>query len=234
MKSNSSFYSLIIGASLIAGSHQASASALSELSASDQAKVQNGELVAVYTPSDVAGAPWPNCRIYKWVPATPEEAMAIFSDYQLQASYVPGLTKSQISSHQGKTSNVDYTVTLPMGFGSESYTAIDTISSYDSASSYKVSWTVVPTKTIKESLGDARFEAMDSAQGHGTLLAYYSFVYPVRWGVNLGWVVEKSKKTITENVAAIAKQIEKEVSERQSGSKQVDDQIKVLRDVLAQ
>lgn len=231
MKINNTVRSVLLASTFILGAQSSFAAILDELTPADQEKVKNGEQVAYFPKSDMPGAPWPICKVYQWINATPEEAMAIFTDYELQKTYVPDLIKSQISKQDKTVTDVDYTISLPMNFGKESYTAHDTISSYDSGASYQVKWTVTPTSSIKVSEGDARFEPMDSTKGKGTILAYNSFIYPTRWGVTMGWVIERAKKEVTDTVTAISKQID---TERQTQQDLVNKQIQTLRDALAQ
>ncbi len=195
------------------GAQVALAGGIDELSPADQAKVKRGEQVSVFEKSEVPGAPWPNSKVYQWIPGvTPEEAMAMFSDYELQSAYVPDLKKSVISSYVKNVAHIDYTVALPMGFGSEDYTAVDTLTAYADGSGYVVAWDVIPTKSIKMANGSARFETLATDAGPGTLFSYVNFIYPDRWGTSMGWVVEAAKRRVRDTVTATVQFIAKEKS----------------------
>jgi len=189
-------------------SHSSSlfANTFQELSPEDQAKVASGQMVTIYT--DVTGAPWPKMKVYQRIDATPEEVMAVFSDYPLQSTYVPYVKVAKISQVIDKsTALVDYTYNLPMGFGIENYTVRDHIEAYDEGKSFTVNWVLVKADTTKRSEGEVRCEPL---AGGGTLYTYDSFIWPNRWGTDLKWVIERAKQAVLDTVTATAKQIQTE------------------------
>lgn len=203
MKFQTSLYAFALSCALVSGGNYVFAGAIDELSQADQNRVKNGEQVFIHDETK----PWPKCTVYQRVEATPEEAAAVFADYNLHASYFPNLTQSKIVRALNKTTmEIDYTMKLPLGLGSENYTVRDVLSSYDSGNSYKVMWSLVKGDSMSTSDGSARFEKL----GNGTLLVYYSFIVPTRWGSSVGWVVDGAKKAVKDAVTALVKQIEKE------------------------
>ncbi|MGK5085165.1 hypothetical protein WDW37_17900 [Bdellovibrionota bacterium FG-1] len=143
-----------------------------DLSPEDQAKVQTGEQVMMTKPGTV----WPQIFIYQRLESTPEEAMAVLSDYERQKEYIPDLVYSQIEKRIDKT-------TCEVGFSTlthffihprENYTTRELISSYDQGASFRIDWKLISANQLRDVVGYARFETL----GTGTLLAYYSYVTP--------------------------------------------------------
>src|SRR5215213_8631876 len=78
-----------------------------ELSAAQQEVIDRGG--QVFVTEDVRGSPWPRASVFQYVDATPEEAAAVFADYDRHATYMPGLKSSRISRVvDGHTVEVDY------------------------------------------------------------------------------------------------------------------------------
>ncbi len=206
-----------------AGIHNAFSGAIDELSNSDKNKVKNGEQVAVYTN---VGKVWPKSNNYKRLESTPEEAAAIFSDYELQSFYFPSLIKSKISKVIDKfTNEVDFSLRLPFDLGIENYTVKNKLSNYDNGDSYMVSWSLVRADTTKSTEGSARFEKL----GTGTLLSFTNLIEPGRWGSGVSWVVEHAKKAAKDGVTNLVTQIEKE---KTSQSELLQKQVELLRKTL--
>ena len=223
MKINHRLLQVLFVAGAIAPFSQfAQANVFDQLSREDQEKITRGEQVSSFevVPAEPGldpegnpfpAPPWPKCRVYQRIHTTPEEAVAVFADYKLQSRYVPGLQKSEISKVINKsTVEVDYTYGLPMGFGTETYTVRDQVEFLKSSKSYRISWTFVRADTTKNTEGDAVFEPLNGE----TLLAYYSFIVPNRWGSNLGWVIDEAKKSVKDAVTAIVNQVETEKTEQ--------------------
>ncbi len=194
----------------------------SDLTPDQQNSVQKGE--TVFIAKEVDGAPWPKAYIYVRIDSTPEEAAAVFSDYNSQKNYIPNILKSQISKQVSKTAvNVDYTVHIPV-LSDESYTVEDTLSAYDGGTSYKVEWKLVRADSTKSSDGYARFETLGTA----TIMAYYNFVVP---GSSMAGLVKKqAMKQVQDVVKAVRTQVEKE---RTGGRELLDKQIQTMRGILS-
>jgi hypothetical protein len=198
------------------------AGAYDELTPEQKTAVQNGQ--QVFFTRDAEGSAWPKAYLFQRIDATPEEAAAVFSDYELQKTYIPGLLKSQISKRISKTvTEVDYTLEVPV-FADEHYTVRDTLGSYDNGDSFRIDWTLVRASSTKATVGNARFERL----GTGTLMAYYNFVTP--GAAFAGAVRGKAMKQVQETGKAIVRQIEKERRENQP---LLQRQIQALRAALA-
>jgi hypothetical protein len=211
---------MVVVAALAVSPHSALAGAYDQLTPEQQATVQSGG--QVFITQDVSGKPWPKAFLYQRVDATPEEAAAVFADYELQSSYIPGLTKSKISRRvDAATAEVDYT--LKSSFVTENYTVRDTVSSYDAGQSYKIAWALVRAETTKAIEGDVKFERLGTA----TLMVYYNFVVPGIPGAGL--VQGRAMKQVRETAQAVAKQVEKE---RRNDRALLDRQLEILRTAL--
>jgi hypothetical protein len=205
MRMSSVVSSLFVCAAVFAGVQNAFAGALDELNDADQNRVKKGDQVAVF--QDVANAPWPKCFIYQRIEATPEEAAAVFADYNHHEAFIPNVKQSSVSREINKTTvEVDYSLSLPLGLGSETYTVRDRVSTYDRGAGYKIEWTLVRADSTKSSDGNIRFEPL----GNGTLMVYTSFIVPGRMGSSLKWVVDGAKNSVKETAQAVANQVEKE------------------------
>jgi hypothetical protein len=191
----------------VAGIAPAQAGIYQELTPDQQNQLNSGE--QVFNTVDVDGAPWPKVYIYQLIKATPEDAMAVFSDYNLQKSYIPNMLKSQITSHNGATTTVDYTLHVPI-LSNENYTIRDVISSYDGGQAYRMDWNLVRADTTKSTVGNVRFEKY----GSETVMAYYNFVVP---GSSFASFVRgKAIQAVKDTCNAIASQVETEATDNQT------------------
>jgi len=186
---------------LLLVSTQAFAGAYDELKPADQARVQKGEQVTILVNTNESA--WPKMYIYERVEATPEEAAAVYADFELQASYMPRMTRSQITR---VVDNARYEVAFDLEFssGPESYTTANHIGNYDAKQSYRVDWTFVEGEAMRNIEGHARFEPL----GTGTLVAYYSYVIPK--SAFAGWVKDKAIAQIKGGAHAVVLQVGKE------------------------
>ncbi len=149
-------------------------------------------------------SPWPKSTLILFLKATPEEAMAVFTDYDLQKSYISSLKKSQISRRiNARTTEVDYILSVPV-ISDEAYTIRNVMSAYDAGASFRLDWSLVRATTTKASTGHTRFEA----HGTGTILEYYNYVIPGRFGAST--MRSRALQQVRDTAAAIRTQIEKE------------------------
>lgn len=215
----------LIVAGLTAGSSTFAhaGAAYDELRPDQQKTVQNGEQVVV-TKDDLS-SPWPKVYIYQRVEATPEEATAIFTDYELQKSYVPDMLKSHISKKVDKaTTEIDYIVHLPRPFPDETYSVVDHVAAYDNGASYKVGWKMLRSDSMSKIEGTARFERL----GTGTILAYYNFGIPTSHAAGLA--KNKALRKLAETVAAMVNQMQ---NERKQNQDLLQKQIQALHQAVA-
>jgi len=191
-----------------------------QLTVEQRKVVDKGELL-FYT-EEVEGATWPKVFIYQRVEATPEEFAAVFADYELQASYVPGLKKSKISKRiDPRTTEIDYT--LKASVVTEDYTVRNTLAGNARAEDYRIDWTLVRASSTKATQGWARMEKL----GTGMLFGYYNFVTPGVPGAGL--MKDKAARQVRDTATAIIAQV---VKERQSERGLLQVQIENLRKAL--
>ncbi len=180
-----------------------------ELTAAQQALISSGS--QVFITRDVPGAPWPKAWVYQHVESTPEEAAAVFADYEAATSFAPELKAAKISMRvDPRTTEVTCTIGVPI-MGDVDYTVRNTVSQYSArGAAYRVDWTLVRSSTMKSSDGNIRFES----QGTGTLVAYYSWVVPN--SIFAGAVRTHALEGLRDNVAALVKRIQGERAHEQT------------------
>src|SRR5919201_317961 len=131
-------------------------SAYDELSPAQQAVVDSGG--QVFSTKKLEGSPWPAAFVYQYIDATPEEAAAVFTDYERHATFAPKLKRSKISRViDPRTVEVDFELNVPL-VKDERYTTRHVLSTYDGGASYRVDWTLVRASSTKANVGHVRFE----------------------------------------------------------------------------
>lgn len=188
---------------------------VTDLTPAQRAIIDRGELVIVQ--EDRPTSPWPAMTAYAYIDATPEEAVALFTDYDYQATFVPSLTKSRVSRVIDKTTTeVDFGLEVPF-YPDEEYTVRDRIS-LDSAGVYRVDWTLVRASSTKGTVGHARFSTYRNQHTGrtGTLMEYFNFVTPGSRFAGIGFVRTRAMKQVGATVRALARQVEKERTSAQT------------------
>lgn len=155
--------------------------------------------------------PWPRITIFQKVESTPEEALAVFSDYETQVHYIPRMIAVRIlSKFDRRTADVEYTLDLPWPFTRESYVMRDRVGDYalsPEEKGYSLNWELIRSGSLREAVGVAQFEAWDG----GTVMMYRNFVYPSN-GL-AGAAKNEALNTVKRSAWAIKTQIEKEKKE---------------------
>jgi hypothetical protein len=155
-------------------------------------------------------SPWPAVTIVTFVRATPEEAAAVFTDYESHSTYLPSTKRSRISRvHSPADVEVDYVVGIPI-VSDEEYTVRDRLSR-DTAG-YRVDWTLVRASSTKGTVGYARFNtALDTKTGEvGTRFEYHNFVTPGSRMASIGFIRARALREMEQTAAALAARIEAE------------------------
>jgi len=205
------------------------AQAVNDLSADQRAILDSARQVSIVT--DLPGEKWPRTCVYQYIESTPEEAVAVFTDYERQTSYIKSLRKSKISRVVDKrTMEVDYRLDVPI-VADEDYTVRDRLSSEDSGS-YRLDWTMVRASSTKAIEGNARFERYrrHGAADDGTLLAYCNLVTPGSRLAGLGFIRSRAANEVRETAKAIGAEVERE---RMSDRSRLDAQLQALRAALS-
>jgi hypothetical protein len=203
------------------------ASMFEQLPADDRARLERGEQVV--RTQNLAGSSWPAVTVYQMVEASPEEAMAVFTDFGSHASVLRdccGVLQSVVrdAAVGGDTRvlRVFYEVRVPV-VSNDEYELIQVMSKGDD-DTYLVSWRKAGSGGHSEGItGRAQFEPHDSK----TLYYYYNFVKVNAFGASLfsGWAVDRAKA----GVDAMSKHIEQMHA---NGGNALDAEITRLRAAL--
>lgn len=148
--------------------------------------------------------------IYAFIDATPEEAAAVFMDYEAQPSYIPSLRKARISHViDAATVEVDYKLAVPW-LPDEEYTVRDRMS-LDSTG-YRVDWHLVRATSTRGTVGHALFSPYVNGitRRPGTLLEYFSFVTPGSRLAGVAFVRRHATREVSETVRAVQRQVERD------------------------
>lgn len=166
----------------------------------------------------VPDSPWPRVIVYRFIDATPEEAVAVFADYARHASYMPNLAYSRVHVIDDTTADVDYQLRVPL-LPDERYTVRDRLRRYtvpgmqaESATSYQVTWSLVRASSTRAADGDARFEPCASRRlaRRGTLLIHRNLVVPGFRLASLGFIRARAIAQARATADAIAAEVERE------------------------
>jgi len=160
--------------------------------------LQRGEQVTIN--ENVEGMPWPRISVYRMVNASPEEAMAVFFDYNRACDFIPNVKKSEISKRINAASQeVLYSVDVPI-LPDEVYTMRNSL--VGTAKGYRIGWTLVEATTMKAADGSFESEPL----GGQCLVRYQNLVDPGSKlaGALRGFASQQIQKT----VVAIAEEIE--------------------------
>jgi hypothetical protein len=166
----------------------------------------------VVTREQRAESPWPAMTIVTVVQATPEEAAAIFTDYESHETFLPSTKESRVSRViTAADVEVDYVVDIPV-VSDERYTVRDRLTR--DGEGFRVDWTLVRASSTKATAGYARFTpAVDSVTGvAGTRFEYHNFVTPGSRMASLGFIRNRALREMEETAQALAARIESERS----------------------
>ena len=189
----------VVTLSLLA-SGMAHGAAFDELTPSEQATVEGGGVAFRSVPDDSSSLP--KMYLYQLIDATPEECLAVYSDFPLQKSYVPDMLMSDVESRPAaNVAIVNFELKTPFPIPNEHYTARVTATQYDGGSSYRSDWKLLHADTTKDTVGSARFEA----HGSKTFLAYYNFVTPGTRFASL--ITGRAAAQVKSTMAAFAGQV---------------------------
>ncbi|HKG91647.1 MAG TPA: hypothetical protein VKA84_07150 [Gemmatimonadaceae bacterium] len=207
-----------LASSLVRAQSPAAAPITAELTAEQRRAIDAGE--QLFVTREVKGASWPRALVYRFVDATPEEAAAVFTDYERHAAYIPDLKKSVVSrAVDPATFEIDYTLEVPV-FSDEDYTVRDRLRQYavaaeppavTPAAAYRVDWSLVRASSTRSTVGSVRFEPYRNARTGrvGTLMAYDNFVVPGSSMAGVGFVRRQAMKQVQATAQAVAQEVER-------------------------
>ena len=184
------------------------AQTLDELTAAQRASIAEGRQVFIASPD--GRSPWPRACVYQRIEARPDEAVAVFTDYERHRTYIPDVRKSTISRVvDAAMAEVDYTLAVPI-LADEHYTLRDELNA-GADGSYRVVWTLLRASSTKAIDGSARFEPYpDSLPGRErTLMAYCNFVTPGSRLARLEFIRSRALAQLRDAARAIVAEIER-------------------------
>ncbi len=186
----------------------ASASVLDDLTSAERLLVDGG--TPLVKSRDVSGSSWPSVFVYQIVNTTPEKAMAVFTDYGQQASYLKACCNVLVSRVLDPAVDGDltaqrvlYEIQVPI-VSNERYELREEMSRGEDGS-YRVVWAKVSTGGHSDAIvGRAVFEPYKGK----TLFFYYNYTKMTMAGAGL--FAGESVKRTQETVTAMARHMEQE------------------------
>lgn len=193
---------------VMVASQSASARVVDQLSAAEIAQLDRG--VPVVKTQDMPDSSWPAVTVYQLVNTTPEEAMAVFTDFGEQASYLRaccGVLQSRVIDTavggNRRVQRVLYELEVPV-VSNERYELREELSK-GPGGSYSVSWRKVSTGGHSDDIvGRATFEP----RGEKTVFSYYNFTKISEFGA--GFFANQSVERAQRTVVEMARHMEKE------------------------
>jgi hypothetical protein len=203
-----------------------------DLSAADSAAIDAGRQIV--TTEKVADSKWPRVTVRQFVDGSPEEAAAVFADYERHVLFLPNVKRSKISRVlDSATVEVDYVLDVPL-VADESYTVRDHLTSEVTGTGgatperrYEVSWTLVHASSTKAAAGAATF----TPYRNGTLMTYRNLVVPGSRLAGLGFIRGRAQREVEGTARAIAAQV---LKERTTDRSLLDAQVRALRAVTGE
>ena len=176
------------------------------LTATDRTVLESGQQIV--REERVPDSPWPRVTVLQLVDASPQEAAAVFIDYDSHSSFLPGVKKSAVSRRVSpRVAEVDYVLYVPL-FPDEHYTVRDSLSRPAGGGGYRVEWSKVRARSTKTIVGSVQLDPYRNARTglDVTLVTYVNLVVP---GQRLaGPLKGRALKQVRETVVALGKQIE--------------------------
>lgn len=204
--------SIFLSASAFGGSY------FDKLSSTQQEQVLSGgkQLESL---REVSGKPWPEITLSQWTSASPEQVCGVFADFGQHKKYMGDMLKSEATKISKNVIDVEYEISVPV-VSNEVYTVRNTITAYDSKSSYKISWELLKATRTEASAG---FFACEPVSG-GTFIAYQNFVAPGLSNFIARQIFSKALAKVKATPYSVLKQLKNEAStnpallERQSAA----------------
>lgn len=150
--------------------------------------------------------PWPEVTVYRRIDAAPAQAMAVYVDFDSQATYMPGLVASRVVKRDGPSAFhvfYEYEVTGP----NERYAVAITVAR--AARGFQASWDLLAARYARRLSGRLLVEPFDD----GALVAYTSRVDPGGLGTTFG-TPDSVSRSLEATVEALAARVERLAGER--------------------
>ena len=184
-------------------------SGFDSLTPAQKQMIQRGERVQVFT--EFSNEPWPGCQIFDVIKSTPEEAAAVFADYNEQFKYIYRMERSDVIQQINRSTYIiEYELSIPWyakPFISIPIYQVKSQIVKDPGGfpkgTYQIDWTLVSSKTVDRLNGSVVFEPL----GNETMISYYSFMAPTFSGASFGPVVSGVKRGSGKALTSIMNQI---------------------------
>jgi len=190
-------FSLISFTLLLVPTSAFSSDLLTGLTGEEVQQLQRGAMVT--RTEDIAGKAWPRITVYRAVAATPAEVLAIFTDYNSAASFVPNVRHSKVLKEiHPWEKDVQYQLAVPL-LPNESYVARNKLARKGKL--LEVSWKAGEAKYFYSSVGNVQLGAF----GNGSLIRYTNLVEPR--SKMAGILRRMAQKQIEDTVKALAAEV---------------------------
>ena len=145
---------------------------IQKLSAEEKIQLENGELVLHKRAID--SLPWPETTTYAIVEASPEEAFAVFTDFDAQEEYIPRVIESLGKPGSQKwIKNLEIKAEVPWPVNKTSYTTGNIFEKLNN-DAFRVRWFFIEAEHFHNTEGYAAFYPYKGK----TLFIYQSLVEP--------------------------------------------------------
>ncbi len=153
-------------------------------------KLKKGEQIERV--EEIKNEVFPKVTLAQVIPHSPKENMDVFSDFESQKDYIPGMKKAEIVHKEGNTTDVYFKIHMPMPVSDSEYTTRHVIK--NEGKNYFLTWDLLKSEQIKASKGVVNFEEYEGK----SLLTYTSLITPkssFAWAVK-GQVAPDTKKNV--------------------------------------
>jgi len=220
-------FAFFTGLAVALAAPASSAELFDTLSTRSRAQLERGEQVV--RTQDMEGSKWPAVTVHQLVATPPDVAMAVFTDFAQQPSYlreccglVQVVVKDAAVAGNQRVLRVFYEVEVPV-IANERYELLETLSKGEGGS-YTVTWNKVGTGGRADDIvGQASFEP----HGNGTLFSYHNYVKMNAFGS--GAFARQSVDRTRSTIDAMVKHMQQEYA---AGGRPLRNNIARLRAVL--
>lgn len=125
---------------------------------------------------EISGAPWPEYTVVLPLNISAKDAVAIFSQYEEQKEYVPGVISAKIVAEVAPTDHhVAFEMYMPWPLSNTHYTTGNKLLRLGHEG-YAVQWYFVNSDSTNDNRGQASF--IPANNNKSSFLYYQSFIYP--------------------------------------------------------
>ncbi len=154
------------------------------------------------------GGPWPKFQVFAVTTPSPEMAMAIFADFELQKSYIPNLLKAEIVKKKRHYVDVSYELKTPWPLDNSTYINRHYLKKLESREGLQLRWEQIKGNSTDLSEGYVIFEKRFGK----TIMIYESHIIPKSMfaGIFAGTARSDLKNALQETIKFINELSEKD------------------------